>query len=149
MYTKQEKQDALESLRKMLKPGDTVYTVLRNVSRSGMSRRIDAYKLTDNRPEYLSNYMAVLLDQQYPKDGLKVGGCGMDMGFWLVYTISHMLYRDGFGVEGTYPNGSKGRPTTREIAAKAVAKGAEFFGRNGDPSGWDTDGGYALKQAWL
>ncbi len=34
-YTKAEKADALESLRGLLKPGATVYTVLRSKSRSG------------------------------------------------------------------------------------------------------------------
>jgi len=31
-----------------------------------------------------------------------------------------------------------------------VAKGWEFIGgRNGDTSGWDDDGGYALKSEWI
>lgn len=37
-----EKQEALEHLRSIIKPGDTVYTILlRHVSRSGMIRVID------------------------------------------------------------------------------------------------------------
>ena len=34
-------------------------------------------------------------------------------------------------------------------AAQAVARGAVFRGRNGDKSGWDDDGGYALNHRWL
>jgi hypothetical protein len=35
------------------------------------------------------------------------------------------------------------------LAAKAVEKGFKFYGRNGDASGWDADGGYALRQEWM
>lgn len=73
----------------------------------------------------------------------------MDMGFAVVYDLGRVMFPDGFGVAGKYPNGSDGRPTTKEMAAKAVEIGATFRGRNGDPSGWDNDGGYALKQRWL
>ena len=39
-HSKKEVQEAFDTLRKMLKPGDTVHTILDNVSRSGMSRNI-------------------------------------------------------------------------------------------------------------
>jgi hypothetical protein len=116
------KAQAIESLRTLLKPGDTVYTVLRHVSASGMSRDIDLYVFRDNKPQYLTNYAATALDWPMSKNkGIKVGGCGMDMGFHLVYSLSAL-----------------------------VAKGWKFTGgRNGDQSGWDSSGGYALKQEWL
>ena len=37
-----ERDEAIANLREILKPGDTVYTILRHVSKSGMSRVIDA-----------------------------------------------------------------------------------------------------------
>ena len=40
-----ERDEAREKLRKWLKPGDTVYTVLRHVSRSGMMRTIQVIHL--------------------------------------------------------------------------------------------------------
>lgn len=43
--SKQEREEAVAQLRKMLKPGDTVHTILRHVSKSGMSRRIDLVKV--------------------------------------------------------------------------------------------------------
>jgi len=100
-YTKAEKEAAAESLREILKPGDTVYTVLRSKSRSGMSRRIDLYAIEQQgntrainpaRLRYLSGYAAVLLDIKRSDDGLKVDGCGMDMGFSLVYNLSSVLF---------------------------------------------------------
>lgn len=42
-----EKAEAKARLLDTVKPGDTIYTVLRSVSRSGMFRRIDVYKLED------------------------------------------------------------------------------------------------------
>jgi len=115
--TKAEKEEAKAALLRLLNPGQTVYTVLRHVSSSGMSRWIDMYtivqfpektwnKKTDKaeltghmeapRLQFLSGYAGTLLD--YPRDrkrdGLRVGGCGMDMGFHLVYTLSSVLFRD-------------------------------------------------------
>ena len=42
---KAERDQARETLRKYIKPGDTVWTILRHVSRSGMQRRIAGSKL--------------------------------------------------------------------------------------------------------
>jgi hypothetical protein len=88
---------AKESLLNILKEGDTVYTILRHVSASGMSRRIDLYTFKDNKPVYLSGYYAMMQGEEPPRDGYKVGGCGMDMGFHLVYTLSSLLYKKDRG----------------------------------------------------
>ena len=117
-----EKDEAIYALRKLLKPRDTVFTVLRHVSVSGMFRRIDLYAVKKNRLVYLSCYaskaLGVALDKH--KDGLRVTGCGMDMGFHLVYNLGATLW----------PKGTAKPHSTR----------------NGEP---DKDGGYALKQEWI
>ena len=119
-----EQEELIDTLRTTLKPGDTVYTVLRHVSRSGMYRLIDLYKISNNTIIYLSGYVGPLLEGRDPKTGAcKASGCGMDMGFHLVYNLGSILFPDGFAVSG--------------------------IGRNGDVSGWDRDGGYALRQSWL
>jgi hypothetical protein len=156
-----ERQAAIAVLREWMKPGDTVFTVLRHVSRSGMQREIGVVlvrpeshshfpadsTVTVRHPEYqIGKALGIRMGK---REGLIVGGCGMDMGFQLVYELSSVLFPDGFGVEGTYPNGSQGRPTSPAQAAGAVKIGAKFYGRNGDTSGWDLDGGYALAQRWL
>lgn len=56
-----DKQDAVLELRKLLKPGTTVYTVLRHVSASGMSRRIDLYIMRKGEPRYIT-YFATAVD---------------------------------------------------------------------------------------
>lgn len=121
-FTKEEKAEALEVLRNTLKPGDTVYTIVRHVSSSGMSRVIDLLVFKNNQPQYISWAASKVMDWTYDRnhDGLKVGGCGMDMCFHTVYTLGRYLFPDGF----------------------QLAKNQ--YGRNGDTSGFDPDGGYAL-----
>lgn len=94
-----EKQQAIEDLRKILKPGMVVYTVLRKVSSSGMSRQIDVYVIEDNRPRWLTGLVAKACEYRRADKGhgpLQVGGCGMDMGFAVVYDLSRVVFRDGW-----------------------------------------------------
>ena len=102
-YSKEEKQEALERLKEWIKKGDTLHTTVRHVSRSGMMRHISVkhLKATDNpeRPVNVSNYdyhIARVLDlPEAPNyQGIKIGGCGMDMGFHLVYSLSRALFKD-------------------------------------------------------
>ena len=95
-------QHAKKSLLNLLSDGDTVYTILRHVSASGMSRRIDLYTFKDNKPVYLSGYYAMMQGEEPPTDGYKVGGCGMDMGFHLVYTLSSLLFDRENGKDSGY-----------------------------------------------
>ena len=149
-YSKKEREEALAKLRELCPPGTTVYTKLNHVSRSGMSRSITPFLIVDGEPRYIACSVAVIFAQSRDKyDGLKIDGCGMDMGFALVYRLSFLLYPEGFGIEGKGPFGHKGRPATKEKAAAMVAKDWTFRGRNGDTSGWDDDGGYALNQRWI
>ena len=104
-------------LRELIKPGDTVYTCLRSVSGSGMSRQISVHipliELRSVTPKGgekrkhkrvavirdISNYVAHVIDyRQNDRSGaLVVGGCGMDMGFHVVYSLGRSLYpaKDG------------------------------------------------------
>ena len=126
-----ERQEAIEELREMLKPGDTLYTVLRKVSRTGMSRRVDVYKLEDGEPFYLTGLVAKAIDVSFPQqgEGLKVVGCGMDMGFEVVYRLGWALWPEGFDTAGYHKDGRE-------------------YWRN-EPMPYEKDGGYALKQRWL
>lgn len=141
------KDEAINVLRDDLKPGDTINCILRHVSRSGMSRSISLLKGDHDITYFAALAMGDKIDQKH--GGIKIGGCGMDMGFALVYNLGYCLFPEGFGDEGELPLGHKIRPSSRENAAKAVEKGAKFWGRNGDVSGWDNDGGYALKHRWI
>ena len=77
--------------------GDTIFTVLRHVSASGMQRTIDCFVKRDNRPFYLSGYMEGIgiAKRKHRQEGLVVNGCGMDMGFDLVYRLSYELFGKG------------------------------------------------------
>jgi hypothetical protein len=150
-----ERAEACAKLRVILKPGDTVYTVLNHVSRSGMSRSISLYTVVDGENIYLTGYAARALGEKRDKyDGITLPGCGMDMGFALVYNLGYTLWPNGFGI---LPEGGKlmpksgeyKRPETKEEAHDMEAQGFKFCGRNGEPTGWDNNGGYALKQKWL
>lgn len=113
-----------EQLLATLKPGDTILCILRHVSRSGMSRRIDFYARdpsSDSGLLYLTQQFAWLLDEKVSHSGgMIVGGCGMDMGFHIVYKVGATLWR-------------KGTPSPHGT-------------RNGEP---DSEGGYALKYRWI
>lgn len=116
--------ESIIHLRSMVSPGDTVYTVLRHVSQSGMTRGIDVYVLGMEKrgdrevpvPIWITGYVGHAIGDPQPLDyweksrGLKIGGCGMDMGFHVVYSLSRVLF----------PEGHDGK-----------------------------DGGYALKHAWI
>lgn len=125
--SKEDRERSLATLRALLKPGDTVYTVLRSVSRSGMSRKISCFVVGESQePMNITRHVHHVTGYPLSRTGehaVSVSGCGMDMGFALVYDLSYRLFPEGFAVEGR--------------------------GRNGDESGWDKDGGYALKQRWL
>jgi hypothetical protein len=152
-YTKQEVEESRKSLLEDLKPGDTVYTKVNHVSRSGMLRHIEVYIFKDNQPLYLSYDAARVLGWGEAKDGgVNVTGCGMDMGFHLVYSLSYRLFPNGFGIPCSkcdYRPVSREGVTTPEGCLDRGEVEHDFHGRNGDRSGWDNDGGYALKQRWL
>jgi macrodomain Ter protein organizer (MatP/YcbG family) len=132
--TKEERQQAIDWLREQLKPGDTVSTILRHVSRSGMQRRISCIINTENGPfdadYWVSKAIGVRLHE---KGGIVMGGCGMDMGFHLVYMLSHRLWPDGFDCVGD----------------KRCRSNDHFNGDRNYTPHRHQDGGYALSQRWL
>ena len=78
--------------------GDTIYTVLRSVSSSGMSRTLSLKVAKEGKILDLTYYASILLDwtlvEVNGSRALRVGGCGMDMGFHTVYTLSRVLFRE-------------------------------------------------------
>jgi len=92
-----EREDTLLALRTALKPGTTVYTILRHVSASGMYRWLDLYTIESNRPFRLTWSAAIALEWTYDRrrEALKVTGAGMDMGFHAVYSLARALHGDG------------------------------------------------------
>lgn len=84
-----------KELKELLKKGDyRVYTILRHVSRSGMFRIIDCFVIVDNSPLWIGASVAKILGFKYDFDrqGIKISGCGSDMGYEIVYGLSCELY---------------------------------------------------------
>jgi hypothetical protein len=107
--TKQEQSDAIERLKSWIQPGDTIYCVLAHKSASGMRRVIRFYKIISNeagKPETweLSYNIAKALEYGYNDryDGVIVNGCGMDMGFHVVYSLSDKLFADGYQLTSSW-----------------------------------------------
>jgi hypothetical protein len=93
MTQKQDQQTAINELGAILKdiPADTIYTVLRHVSSSGMQREISVKMIDAGRIIHLDYLVGTALGmKQGTHNGLKVRGCGMDMGFHLVDTINRV-----------------------------------------------------------
>lgn len=117
----EQRAAARDRLLELLKPGNVVYTVCFHVSQSGMSRDIGTFIVKNNEIMDITYQVANVIGWPVSKNqGVRVAGCGMDMGFHLVYSLGAMLWPDGT----KDPHGS----------------------RNGEP---DRTGGYALKQRWL
>ena len=120
--SEREKMEAKERLLEILKPGTTIYTMLKHVSASGMSRSIQLKIVQDGDICDISYYAARAMGDKIDSKhgGIRVAGCGMDMGFHLVYNLGAALWPQGTDK----PHGT----------------------RNGEP---DRDGGYALNQRWI
>lgn len=140
-WSKEDVERARESLSGLLKPGDTVHCILRHVSRSGMLRVIEPVLMRwDPKRKkiytlHIGYNVAALTGMTYDRDreGVRVGGCGMDMGFHLVYSLSSYLWPKGFKCIGDrcpandHTNGDTNRK--RHLHKNS--------------------GGYALRHQWL
>lgn len=119
-WSKSERLEAVEELRKLLKPNDEIYTLVTHVSRTGMSRRIRLFIVRDGEIRSITGLAARALGWRLFRgynDSIHVDGCGMDMCFHTVYSLGGVLF-------------PKGGTTTRP--------------RNMDTSGFESDGGYLL-----
>ncbi len=130
-----ERDEARARLREMLPPGSKVHTIMRHVSRSGMMRHIDVYALNADGKTYLSGYVAKAIDARRTDRGeIKMGGCGMDMGFAIVNELSYALYPDSFECIGERCPANDHFNGDRDYTPHMHSKGAA---------------GYALRQEWL
>ena len=95
------KEEAIERLKEEIKEGDTLYTQLNHVSKSGMTRHIAVRFLKDNYPYDYTYLVAKALGSKVSDryDGIKREGCGMDMGFDLIHNLSYTLYGDGYAIK--------------------------------------------------
>ena len=94
--------------------GTTIYAKVVRVSASGMSRHIRLYFLKDGEILDISYWSAKALQWGYAGDGynegIRVSGCGMDMMFHTVYSLSYAM---GYGAmnqrDGVERNAKEGK----------------------------------------
>ena len=108
----------------LIVPNTTVYTVLRHTSASGMSRRISLFVIEGGSIRSIRTIDVLAADllgyKLGDKQGIPVNGCGMDMGFHLVYNLGAALWPDGTPEPHSRRNGAA-----------------------------NSSGGYALRHEWL
>lgn len=142
-----DRQEAIAELRELVKPGDTVRTILRHRSQSGMFRAISAvvpFTREDGKPgiynlDYLIAQAVPGLKWSDRWGGIKQSGAGMDMGFNLVYTLSRALYGDGYPCQ-LAADGSGRCPSNEHVNSRELARVHNTAGH--------TDG-YAVSHSWL
>jgi hypothetical protein len=170
-----ERNEFIAKLRETLKPGDTLHTVLRGVSRSGMNRKIDVYLLTAENgkveKQWLSYWIAKACGFTFDKKSecISVGGCGMDMGFHVVYETARRVFSEGFTCTGKdcpandHTNAYGENAAGRCIVCRKDLAGSTWTRLNREGGSryrvcseacatgtWiHSDPGYALRQEWL
>lgn len=135
----QERQEAIDRLREEIKPGETLHTILRHVSSSGMSRSISIIQIkrggTYDWTYLIAKAIGEKIDQKH--DGIKIQGAGMDMGFELVYRLSSALY----GIKRGYPCLGDRCPSNVHVNDRNAPRGKGKRIRHHD--------GYAISHRWL
>lgn len=156
-----------------LVPGSTLYTTTLHTSRSGMTRHIKVVRIDGHTPHDISGLVAAATGARWHDDGgMVVGGCGMDMGFSLVYDLSRTLYPNGHLCAGertcrsndhSNDYGQAARQAREELALKDLdwtkvehsvyrAQIEDVIEREGltyRVGRMHSDGGYAISQRWL
>lgn len=93
----QARTEAIEALRGLLPHGARIGVVVTRVARSGMSRRMKLV-IAQSDPEWplrsITALVARALEYRYDDRAgeMLVGGCGMDMGFHVVNSLSYVIH---------------------------------------------------------
>lgn len=147
----QEQEEAAATLREIFPIGSTVTTSSQHTSRSGMYRVIRVLVgSADGGVRDVSGLVSTATGMKWDDRhyGVGVGGCGMDMGYHIVYSLSRVLYRDGFPCTGvkdwtTDANGNRTRCPSNDHVNE---RGDE---RDYTPGRMHSDPGYALQHRWV
>jgi len=99
-YSKEQQEKAKATLMRHDWTKEKLVIVIKSVSQSGMSRRMDVHTSKDHC--WISHPVAVMLGNSVNDKGIRVDGCGMNMAFWLADALTGAL----FGKDG--PAGLKG-----------------------------------------
>jgi hypothetical protein len=128
--SEQEKKDLRARLARFgVRPGATVWTIVRHRSSSGMFRVIQLITFKKGEPYFIGRTAAELMGFGWDerREGVRVSGCGMDMAFHLVYTLGRCMF-------------PKGGPIAKSNHIRQMQAPGEKR---------ETDGGYLLRHRWL
>ena len=145
----EEKEQIKQGLKELFKEDinqgkhPIIYTTLKHVSRSGMLRHIDVIYPKDGdmivlnwHIENLGLYKRAKTYKANNAGSLRVSGCGMDMGFSVVYDLSSALY--GHGKECSF------------ICLGENCRSNDHVNGDKDRKPHNhSDGGYLLNQRWI
>jgi len=105
----EEREKIKNELKELLEKGNkTIYQVALNVGSYGTSRTIANFIATGkgeiiNIDWYICKILSyVKFDDD--RRGTRVYGCGMDMGFYIVYHLGIALYNDGYALTQKWLN---------------------------------------------
>ena len=130
-----ERQGAIVRLHEELKPGDTVSCVLRRKSASGMCRHISLMIVSGGSIRDITWLASHAMQDRMDRDtgGIVVSGCGMDMGFHLVYNLGRVMFKDGVPCAGKECRSNDHTNGDRDYTAGKM----------------HNDGGYAFRSTWI
>lgn len=95
MKYNEEIEEDKKYLMDILPAGGTCYTQVTSVAKSGMSRKMKFFAVHGEEIIDVTWKVATVLGDSVQHDGtIRVSGCGMDMGFHMVYNLSRTLYGD-------------------------------------------------------
>lgn len=141
-YSTEQIESSRERLTSLLKVGQVIYTNLKHRARSGMMRHISLHVVEDGQIVDITWAAARVMGYRISDKtgGIVVGGCGMDMGFHLVYSLGRRMFPNGVNCTGC----SDGKATFRCNSNDHV-NGSRLY-NNGIIH---SDGGYAFDHRWI
>ena len=92
---------ARETLRELFPKGSQVTTIVRHVSKSGMTRAIQVVGVDEHGVVGDVTWLIIRagLGVRFGNHhGIKVGGAGMDMAWLTTYRLANALYGDGYAL---------------------------------------------------
>jgi hypothetical protein len=140
---KEYADEAVSELGKLLEPGQTIYTAVVNASSSGMSRHIKTYIAAKDYngidairdiTRLVANAIGYKISDK--SGGMIVSGCGMDMGFHVIYSLGRAMYPGGV-------------PCTGQEGLRCLSNDHTNGDRDCTKGKIHHDGGYAFNKSWL
>jgi hypothetical protein len=101
MYTMLSNRESLAKLQAYLPIGSTVYTMVRHISASGMSKRISAFTVVNGEIVDIDYLLirAELGKTRGDKQGLYVTGVNLSLEYHLVHNLGRTLHSDGYALK--------------------------------------------------